>query len=196
MTLPDFQATNMNSGRITSSTGATGGAMTMMRIRNMRTKGRSVISTAEPPDSVLRTVSTSRNRPCQWPAGLDSSSDRGSDINLSNNWRPTSTSTRSATVCMTRDRASFNTKSKMITAIMPMTSPHRVEMPLWNTTRSKTCMENTGVAKATRLMKADISTTSRKVGMSDLTKGFSHAVLLGSAMEFPLLLISQRQTNV
>ena len=130
MTLPDFQATNMNSGRMTSRTGATGGAMVMMRIRNIKTKGRSVINTAEPPDSVLRTVSTSRNRPCQWPDGLDSSSESGRDISLSNNWRPTRTSTRRATVCMTRDRASFNTRSKMITAIMPITRPHSVEMPL------------------------------------------------------------------
>jgi len=65
MVLPERQATSMNTGRITSRTQAMGAAMISITPMNSTTNGRSAISTAIAPESVLRTVSTSRNRDCQ-----------------------------------------------------------------------------------------------------------------------------------
>ena len=104
MTLPERQATNMKTGTMTSNTGMMGAATTKMTPRNRIAKGRSATNMAEAPERVLRTVSTSRNRDCQWAAGCASRACNGSDMTLLKSRRPTSTSTLSDTVCMTRDR--------------------------------------------------------------------------------------------
>ena len=87
-----------------ASTQTMGAAMKTMSAMKMSAKGKSATSSAEGPESVLRTISTSRNRACQWAFGLLSSSDSGTASTLSNSLRPTPTSMRSAAFCMIRLR--------------------------------------------------------------------------------------------
>ena len=88
--LPDRQATTTKAGTKRTSTKAIGCAMTKVRIRNKTANGRSHTISAEVPDSVLRTTSTSRKSACQCAAGRDSSVARGSAMNLSKRLRPPS----------------------------------------------------------------------------------------------------------
>ena len=60
------------------STQATGWAMTKVRNRNNTANGKSQTISAAAPESVLRTISTSRNSACQYAAGRASSADNGS----------------------------------------------------------------------------------------------------------------------
>ena len=104
MMLAERHAMNMKTGSITSSTQATGAAMTKINTKNKMANGRSATNRAVEPDKVLRTTSTSRNRAVQYAEGWLSRFCRGRRINLRNSRRPSSTSTRSATVCRMRAR--------------------------------------------------------------------------------------------
>ena len=104
MTEAERHAMKTNSGNRTSSTHAMAGATTKITPRNRMAKGRSAIKIADAPDSVLRTMSTSRNSDCQCAPVCVSRVFSGSEVNFWNTRCPTSTSTRRATRCMMRER--------------------------------------------------------------------------------------------
>ena len=56
---------------------------------------------------------------------------------------------------------------------MPITNPSSVSRPAWKTTRSYTCMTNTGTARASRLMTSDSTATSRNADHNGRRKGRS-----------------------
>ena len=81
------------------------------------------------PESVLRTVSTSRNSDSQNALGRPSSSGSGSASTLSKSLRPMPTSMRSAAFCMSRLRAWRRMWSNTMTMTMPMARPWSVVSP-------------------------------------------------------------------